>query len=127
MGSVKMRACLTLVCLTSLVLVACGGSKSGGGLTTQVVSNPSNPSQSHSVVLSWTASTTSTVTNYYVYRSTVSGPPYQLLGSVPAATTTYTDNTVGSGQTYYYVITAVDQNATQSDYSNEVKAPVPSP
>ena len=38
----------------------------------------------------------------------------------------YTDSTVQSGTTYYYVITAVDGQG-QSGYSNQVTVTVPSP
>jgi fibronectin type 3 domain-containing protein len=42
-------------------------------------------------------------------------------------TTTYTDSTVSSGQTYYYVATAVDDNSEESGYSNEAQAVIPNP
>ncbi len=61
----------------------------------------------HSAALSWTAST-SVVTGYNIYRGTVSGGPYAKLNSSLIALTTYTDSTVQSGQTYFYIVTAVD-------------------
>ena len=81
---------------------------------------------SHSVSLSWTAST-STVVGYNVYRGTVSGGPYTLLTSSPVAGTTYTDLAVASGQAYYYVVTAVNSSGTESVYSNQASATVPTP
>jgi hypothetical protein len=81
----------------------------------------------HSVSLSWTAST-STVVGYNVYRSTVSGGPYTLIttsSSTPG--TTYTDNGVQAGVTYYYVVTAVDSNGNESAFSNEAPVTVPTP
>jgi hypothetical protein len=80
----------------------------------------------HSVTLSWTAST-STVSGYNVYRSTTSGGPYTLLTSTLVAGTTYTDSTVQAGVTYFYVVTAVDANGSQSVNSNEASAAVPTP
>ncbi len=80
--------------------------------------------QAHTATLSWVAST-STVTGYYVYRSTVDGGPYILLTSSPVAGLTYTDTTVQSGQTYYYVTTSVDSSGNQSGFSNQVQAIVP--
>ena len=83
----------------------------------------------HDVILSWTASTTPGVVGYNVYRGTTSGGPYPTeLNSAPINGTTYTDETVQAGQTYYYVVTAVASNdVTQSANSNQVSAAVPSP
>jgi hypothetical protein len=79
---------------------------------------------SHSVSLNWAASTTPNVT-YNVYRSNTSGSY-----STPLATliggTTYTDNNVASGQTYYYVVTAVN-GGVESVHSNESPAVIPTP
>ena len=80
----------------------------------------------HSVDLSWGASSSSNVQGYNVYRAGVSGGPY---AAVPSATsgTTFVDGSVQSGQTYYYVVTAVDTSGTESTYSNQVQAVIPSP
>ena len=76
----------------------------------------------HSVAVSWTASTTSNV-SYKVYRGTVTGGPYTYLSSAGTATT-YTDSNVQSGQTYYYVVTALDSSNNESVYSNQSPAAV---
>jgi fibronectin type 3 domain-containing protein len=78
----------------------------------------------HSVVLSWNAST-STVAGYNIYRSTVSGSGYVLINTSLVAVLTYTDLTVQSGTTYYYVTTAVDGTGSESVYSNQVTAAIP--
>jgi len=78
----------------------------------------------HSVTLTWTAST-STVAGYNVYRGVQSGGPYTRINSVLEAPTNYVDNTVESGCTYYYVVTAVDGNGLESAYSNQVVAVIP--
>jgi hypothetical protein len=78
----------------------------------------------HTVALSWTAST-STVAGYNVYRGTVSGGPYSKINSSLVTTLSYTDSTVQSGKTYYYVTTSVDSSGDESTYSNEVSAPIP--
>jgi hypothetical protein len=80
--------------------------------------------QTHFVALSWTASTSPGVA-YNVYRGTVSGGPYVKLNSATVPGTSYTDSPVASGQTYFYVVTAVDSNNIESAYSNEVSAAVP--
>src|SRR6266487_2275713 len=79
----------------------------------------------HSVALSWIASTTSTVSGYNVYRSTVSGTGDAKMNSSVVSVLIYTDGTVQNATTYYYVTTAVDGGGTESAYSNEVSAAIP--
>ena len=81
---------------------------------------------SHSGTLIWNAST-STVIGYDVYRGTVSGGPYTKINSLVDATTTFTDTTVQAGQTYYWVVTAVNSSNVQSTDSNEVSGTIPTP
>jgi len=78
----------------------------------------------HSVALTWSAST-STVSGYNVYRSTVSGGPYTKINPALVSVLNYTDSTVQSGTTYFYVTTAVDSSGNESAFSNEVTAPIP--
>jgi hypothetical protein len=77
-----------------------------------------------SVSLSWTAGP-STVTGYNIYSSTVSGGPYAKLTSPPVAAADYTDSSVQSGQTYYFVVTAVNAQNEESAYSAQVSAAIP--
>ncbi len=113
---------------------AAAGSASG---TVTVTSNATNSpitvaltgtgaAQAHSVGLSWTASTSSVI-GYNVYSSLVSGGPYVKLNPTPMAATTYTDTTVQSGQTYYYVTTAVGStsSASESGFSSQASAVIP--
>ena len=78
---------------------------------------------SHSVSLSWDSS--GAVAGYNVYRSTVSGGPYSRINSTLVAPTNYSDQTVSSGTTYYYTVTAVGTNGIESAYSDQVSATVP--
>jgi Carboxypeptidase regulatory-like domain len=80
--------------------------------------------QAHSVALGWTAST-STVSGYNVYRTTISGNQYTLVNSSLVIALAYTDTTVQSGTTYYYVTTAVDPSGNESVFSNQVPAQIP--
>jgi hypothetical protein len=85
------------------------------------------PPTQHSVSLSWNASTSSVI-GYNIYRGTKHSGPYpQKLTSTPQSATTFTDSTVKSGTTYYYVVTAVNSSLQESDYSNEAQAVIPSP
>ena len=92
--------------------------------TTVTLSGTGVQPVSHSVTLTWTAST-STVAGYNVYRSTVSGGPYTKLNLTPVAATTYTDTTVQSGMTYFFVVTSVDSSGVESANSTEVSATIP--
>ena len=79
----------------------------------------------HSVDLSWDLGSAG-IDGYNVYHGTRSGGPYTKLNSKALATSTYTDATVKSGTTYYYVATSVDAGV-ESSYSEEVVAAIPSP
>jgi hypothetical protein len=79
----------------------------------------------HSASLSWTPSVSPDVVGYKVYRGAVSGGPYTQLTAAPVAAASYTDYTVQSRQTYYYVVTAVDSSGNESGYSNEAQALIP--
>jgi hypothetical protein len=103
----------------------------------QIGSNASNPSVNvalsgtgstvqHSVDVNWVAST-STVAGYNVYRGTLSGGPYSKINTTLLTGLTYTDSTVSSGATYYYVVTAVAVDGTESSFSNQVQAIIPTP
>jgi hypothetical protein len=80
----------------------------------------------HTVALAWTASTSNDINGYNVYRGTTSSGPYStkvnpsLVGSVQ-----FSDSSVTSGQTYYYVVTAVDSNNVESTFSNQATAIIP--
>jgi len=75
------------------------------------------------VTLTWTANTENDILRYRLYRSTVS-PASAKIDSVNSFTTTYTDNNVVIGTTYFYRITAVDRDLNESAFSNEVSATV---
>jgi fibronectin type 3 domain-containing protein len=79
---------------------------------------------SHSVTLTWTAST-SVVSGYNVYRSSVSGGPYAKLNSALVTSTSYVDTTVQASTTYFYVVTSVDASNVESAFSTEVSVSVP--
>jgi hypothetical protein len=80
----------------------------------------------HAVDLSWNASTLSDIVGYNVYRGQVVSGPYSkintggLLGS-----TLYSDTSVASGITYYYVVTVVDSSGQESAHSNQAQAAIP--
>jgi hypothetical protein len=79
---------------------------------------------SHSVVLSWTDSDSS-VAGYNTYSSTEAGGPYVRMTGTPMTNPAFTDTTVQSGRTYYYVVTALDTSGNESANSTEVSALIP--
>jgi hypothetical protein len=79
----------------------------------------------HTVGLTWMDSA-STVSGYNVYRGTSTGGPYaSKLTPSPISSTQFTDTGLQSGQTYFYVVTAVDSNGAESVYSNQATASIP--
>jgi hypothetical protein len=78
----------------------------------------------HTVKLKWRASS-SQVAGYNVYRSTTHAGNYVRINSSPVPGTTFTDNTVKSGLTYYYVTRAVDALGRESVNSNDASAVIP--
>jgi hypothetical protein len=96
-------------------------SLSGDGIT----STPTPPpTTSHTVHLTWDAST-SQVIGYRVYRSETSGGSYNSLNGTAIDALTYDDTSVSSGLTYYYVVTAVDAAGNESVQSNQATAAIP--
>lgn len=76
------------------------------------------------VSLSWQAST-SVVAGYNLYRSTISGGPYQRLNSALITSLGYTDSSVQGATTYFYVSTSVDASGVESENSNQATAVIP--
>jgi hypothetical protein len=99
-------------------------STAAGSPTAIALSGTGVQAASHSVTLNWVAST-STVSGYNVYRSTTSGSGYSKLNSSLVPSVTYTDSSVQSGTTYYYVVTAVNSSGEESSDSNQATAVIP--
>jgi fibronectin type 3 domain-containing protein len=78
---------------------------------------------SHSVSLSWQADP-SPVAGYNVYRSAKSNGTYVQLQSLDTSTD-YVDTSVASGDTYYYEVTAVNDQGVESKPSKPVGATIP--
>jgi hypothetical protein len=121
----------------SAVLVAEFSPKTSGTITgtITITSNASNATvkvpvtgtavlAAHVVTLQWAASTSTGVTGYNVYRSTVSGGPYTKLTASPDGVTSYSDSSVAAGTEYYYVVTALS-SGSESAYSNQVTVTIP--
>jgi len=82
----------------------------------------------HASALTWVSSSSLNVAGYNVYRGTISGGPYTKVNSSLITTgTSFTDNSVQAGLTYYYVVTTVDTSGNESGYSSPVTATIPNP
>jgi hypothetical protein len=90
---------------------------------TEALTGTGTPAPTHSVNLSWTASTTTDVVSYNIYRALYSSSAcgaFSKINPVPNTTTLYTDNAVASSTAYCYATTAVDSSNAESTYSNIV-------
>lgn len=72
------------------------------------------------VMLTWTQSTTTGITQNRIYRSTSSGGPFAAIALI-GANTAYTDTQVSSGVTYYYAVSAL-KGSQESPLSAVVSA-----
>jgi hypothetical protein len=100
-------------------------SDSSDSATAKLTGTGTAAASSHTVSLSWSAGPSSVV-GYNIYRGTVSGGPYsKKLTSSPLADTSFTDTTVQSSATYFYVATAVDSDSMESSFSDQAEAVIP--
>jgi Abnormal spindle-like microcephaly-assoc'd, ASPM-SPD-2-Hydin len=101
---------------------------SGVSLTGTAVAAPV-----YAVGLTWTASGSTGVMGYYVYRAlyntstSTCGSYTKLNPASPNTTTTYTDSGITDGDTYCYQVTAVNSSGEQSTDSNMATAIIPAP
>jgi Protein of unknown function (DUF1573)/Abnormal spindle-like microcephaly-assoc'd, ASPM-SPD-2-Hydin len=90
--------------------------------TTETLTGTGTPAPTHTVDLSWNASTSLNVSGYNIYRAvfTTSCGSYSKINSVLDTTMLYTDSSVVNGTSYCYASTAVDTSNQESGYSNIV-------
>jgi fibronectin type 3 domain-containing protein len=88
--------------------------------TTETLTGTATPAPTHTVNLSWNASTSSNISGYNVYRAvyTNSCGSFSKINSVLNTTTLYTDSAVMNGTSYCYATTAVNSSNEESAYSN---------
>jgi len=104
-------------------------SQSSYASATTILNAPSNVSASSSsssgVTVSWSA--VNGATGYRVYRSTSSSGNYYEVGN-GTSSTSYTDNSVSPGTTYYYKVSAYNSTveSSQSSYASAMTS-VPAP
>jgi hypothetical protein len=74
------------------------------------------------IFLTWNENKERDLAGYYVYRSTRSGKGFKRLTNKPINRSTYSDETVTPGVSYYYAVTAVDVSGNESPMSKEQEA-----
>ena len=79
----------------------------------------------YAISLTWNDNTEDDLDSYNVYRSQTQGSGYTKMNSMVVEESSYIDNALIDGQTYYYVVTAVDTSSNESYYSNEAFAETP--
>ncbi|MFI1508842.1 fibronectin type III domain-containing protein [Streptomyces sp. NPDC020597] len=83
--------------------------------------------ESGNVTVAWTASTSTDVAGYYVYRTTASDPASAYSVSSLITGTTFTNENVPAGRTWHYVVRAVSTHSMWSDFSPMAEVTVPCP
>lgn len=100
-----------------------------GSPQSAALSGSGTSGSSHNVALTWSASPSSGVVGYYIYRGTSSGGEGQTpINATPLNSTSFTDDSVTAGTEYFYTVTSVGSDGSvQSTASNEASAAVPTP
>jgi len=90
--------------------------------TTEALTGTGTPAPTHTVDLSWTASTSPNISGYNIYRAvyTTSCGSFSKVNSGLNTSTLYTDSVVADGTSYCYATTAVNSSSEESGYSNIV-------
>jgi Abnormal spindle-like microcephaly-assoc'd, ASPM-SPD-2-Hydin/Transmembrane protein 131-like N-terminal len=97
-------------------------SADGGSLLLIPLTATGAESSRSAVKLSWEESPV-TVAGYVVYRSADSSGPYRRISE--AATPEYVDSGLAAGHTYFYVVTSLDSDEVESEFSSPISATVP--
>ena len=75
-----------------------------------------------SITLSWTANSETDIAKYGVYYGTESGPTVKQTDASGGSTVTTTISGLSNNVTYYFRITAIDDDSYESSFSSEVSA-----
>jgi len=121
-GLAKWKKVLTGLAVLGSALLVGEWFVATGGRT--LVEQITRPQRTHSVTLTWKASSTKNV-RYNVYRGPRSGYHPDKLNDTPIDGLTFTDTKVESGKQYFYVTRAVDGHNQEGGDSNETSATIP--
>jgi Abnormal spindle-like microcephaly-assoc'd, ASPM-SPD-2-Hydin len=101
-------------------------STASNGLVHVALSGNGQAAEHHSVTLNWQPSASSTI-GYFVYRTNTQNGGRSRLNTSAENTTSFTDSTVSSGETYLYAVTSIDSSNVESAPSNQVTVTIPNP
>jgi fibronectin type 3 domain-containing protein len=131
MSYMKMRAFLVRRSLEILSLGATAALLGCVGVSSSAPEPAASTGAStHTVNLSWNASTSADITGYNIYRAVYSDScgAFFRINSVLNTSTQYADSGVTGGTSYCYATTAVNASNQESGYSNIVSdLQIPSP
>ena len=105
--------------LPAIRVTGCGGHVSQVAYTVVI-----QPTANHVVALNWSASTSSNIVGYNVYRGT-DGVTWKRINAGLLASMLYDDSTVANSTTYYYATTAVDASGLESNKSAFIAVAIP--
>jgi fibronectin type 3 domain-containing protein len=118
-GTSLLESSLKILSLAATVfLIGCAGVSS----RTETVTGTGPTASTHTVNLSWNASTSPDISGYNIYRAiyTNSCGSFSKINSVLNTSTSYTDSKLADGTSYCYATTAVNVSNEESGYSNIV-------
>ncbi|MFP3950157.1 MAG: fibronectin type III domain-containing protein [Candidatus Micrarchaeia archaeon] len=106
---------LGIVLLSFVLLAGCpGGGPESTGITAKAVAG--------GIEVSWNPSQKADVTGYNLYRSTTSGELGTKINAVLLTTTSYTDDDLQDGVTYYYTVRSVTSGGTEDASTEQASA-----
>ena len=90
--------------------------------TAEALTGTGTAAPTHSVNLTWNASSSSNISGYNVYRAVyqTSCGSFSRINTALNTTTLFTDSSVSDGDSYCYATTAVNTSSEESGYSNIV-------
>ena len=102
------------------VLAGCSGGGDGGASASAPVA------ATGSVSFQWDPVADSDLAGYRIYQSTNAGSLGTLVkDNLPPSTTTYQATGLTKGQTYYFVVRALDTSGNESSSSNQISKLIP--
>jgi fibronectin type 3 domain-containing protein len=127
------HAAIALICVTSLLIAACGGESDPSGSQVGAESDASSSStapvitNNNAAILEWDAVTSANLDSYRVYFGETPGSYLQPSGQgIPVGNvTTYTVTGLSSSTRYYFTVVAVDKSGNESPPSNVVFKDIP--